>query len=557
MKQFNNIRHMFRTMLATATVGVIALTGCTTVDDTLGSNLIPGNQEMKVGVATISGQLKDGTLNPKQYFETRLFQTDSIISSNITYGYMGSTLNDTLGLRAAGFLSQYICYYKVDGDYFGYRPIFDSAQIMLSVKSFGGDTLVPQTFVVYEVIDNKYITEKPIASGKSERDSTFYLNFNPETQGVVASQPLFTFVYPNGTSTGPATAAVTMTATDAGRQFIKRLMLQEGEYKENYSIYSVDSLEYWVKEFKGLYITPQKDQALSGKGAIFSTKLDASGFSIYGRNRVEGDESLIKDTIGMVYYFYDTYATHGNLSINTISHDYSKATAPAAIKIDDARESNKERPLNSQVYVEGMGGVITEMTFTEEFFKELEAIREKESTDSGKEFSTMAFSQVRMSVYFTDGRYDWREIGQGGSDVNRMVEEMNGSVSRLGMYTSYKKLTAIADYPYTYEATYSATLAYGGYPNRSRGCYVMDITAYIQGLWNSYDKEAKAAQSENRAIDWEQVKERTVYIGPEAYGLYSSSFSLLQGMTTDVVTMAGQAVNAAPIKIDLTYNMIK
>ncbi len=145
-------------------------------------------------------------------------------------------------------------------------------------------------------------------------------------------------------------------------------MLQEGTYKGDYSIYSLDSLEQWVAEFKGLYIVPAVDQTTPNKGNIYATSLDASGFAIYGRNRLESDPTLIADTLS-IPIFYDSSVDYGNVSVNTIRHDYSKATSPQRFDIADAVETNENRPLSKQVYVEGMGGVVTEMTFTEEFFQ--------------------------------------------------------------------------------------------------------------------------------------------------------------------------------------------
>ena len=169
MKRFNNFRRMLLPVAALAATIGLTLGGCTKVDDTLGGNLIPDNQQMRAGYVQLP---RADELNPKKYVETRLFQTDSIVSSNITYGYMGSMLNDTLGHRSAGFLSQMVNYYKVDSGYFGYMPIFDSAQILLKVTSFGRDSVTEQSFAVYEVVSNKYLTEKPIAPNKSQRDST-------------------------------------------------------------------------------------------------------------------------------------------------------------------------------------------------------------------------------------------------------------------------------------------------------------------------------------------------------------------------------------------------
>jgi len=556
MKRFNNFRRMLLPVAALAAAIGLTLGGCTKVDDTLGGNLIPDNQQMRAGYVQLP---RADELNPKKYVETRLFQTDSIVSSNITYGYMGSMLNDTLGHRSAGFLSQMVNYYKVDSGYFGYMPIFDSAQILLKVTSFGRDSVTEQSFAVYEVVSNKYLTEKPIAPNKSQRDSTFYLNFDPVAEGVYnPDEPLFTFTLGGEGKYPSTTSAVTLAPTEAGKKYIRRLMLQEGEYAGNYSIYSADSLKYWVEAFKGLYIAPNPEKPLTeyGKGTIFATELTYSGLSVYGRNRVKDDPSLIKDTIGMVYYFYKDGAEFGNVSVNNVKHDYEEATIARRINIEEARETAENRPENPLVYVEGMGGVVTEMTFSPEFFAELEAEIAKGNAD-GKNFKTLAFSQVRMSIYFNDSDYEWEKIADGtAGDILRMTDQMNAYPARLGMYTNYKTLTPISDYAYIYEQNYgsSVTLAYNGKINRSRGCYVMDITGYMQQLWNSY-MEAKAdAGGEVANIDWDKVKNRSVYIGPEAYGLYTTSFGVLQGMPTQAGTAEP---NNAPIRFSMAYNLIK
>lgn len=552
MKQFNNFRRRLLPVAAlAATIGLI-LQGCTKVDDTLGGNLIPDNQQMKAGFVTLP---RADEINPKKYVETRLFQTDSIVSSNITYGYFGSMLNDTLGRRSMGFLSQMVNYYLVDSGYFGYKPIFDSAQIMLKVTSFGRDSLTEQSFAVYEVLSNKYLTDKPIAPNKSERDSTFYLNFDPATEGVYnPDEPLFTFSLGGEGKYPSTTTAVTLKPTEAGKKYISRLMLQEGKYAGDYSIYSADSLKYWVEEFRGLYIAPDPAKQLTeyNKGTIFATDLTYSGLSVYGRNRVKDDPSLIKDTIGMVYYFYEDGAGFGNVSVNNVKRDYTEATIADKIDIEQAKETATTRLENPRLYVEGMGGVVTEMTFTPEFFAELEAEITKGNKD-GKDFKTLAFSQVRMSVYFEDSDYEWEKIAE-ADNIVRLTDQMNAYPSRLGMYTNYKKLTPISDYAYVYEQNYSTELAYYGKINRSRGCYVMDITGYMQQLWNSYMQAKTDAGGVVENIDWSKVINLSVYIGPEAYSLYTTTFGVLQGMSTE----AGATVtNNAPIRFTMAYNLIK
>ncbi len=557
MMLFNKLRHLFRLMpLLFVTIGLV---NCTKVDDTLGANMIPDNQQMKAGFISLRADL-----NPKKVVETRLFQTDSIKSSNIKIGYLGAHYNDTLGLRSTGFFSQYTNYYMVDSGYFGYRPIFDSAQIIITVESYGIDTTTVQTFEVYEVISNKFLTEKPLVPNKTERDTTFYLSFDPETADNGASilgEKLFTFTL-GGEISGPSNTAVTMQPTAAGRDFVARLMLQPSDnyrsknYAADYSIYSTDSLTQWFDEFMGVYIKPsdETNNALnsSSEGTIYGLTLSSSGFAIYGRNRDKEDPTLIKDTIGMNYFFFDELCEQGNVSINTVRHDYDRAVSPAKINIADAKEPMSgqpdNRPTTSRAYVSGLGGVVTEIKFTPAFFEALEQKIEEENSYSNKGFRSFAFSQVLMSIYFPESQYDWESIKPSGAGV--LIDQMNQAPARLGLYTNYKNtsntmLTAISDYNYVYETAYETSLAYNGYINRSRGCYVMDITGHVQIMWNEYLANEKA---------WDKLTKNTIYLGPEAYSLFTPQFTVLQGEMTD----AGGAVeNNAPIRFDISYNMVK
>ena len=151
----------------------------------------------------------------------------------------------------------------------------------------------------------------------------------------------------------------------------------------------------------------------------------------------------------MNIFFYEDGAEYGNVSVNNVKHNYEEATIARKINIDEAKETATTRPENPSVYVEGMGGVVTEMTFGPEFFAELEAEITKGNAD-GKDFKTLAFSQVRMSIYFNDSDYEWENIGTSG-DIARLSAQMTAAPSRLGMYTNYKKLTPISDYAYVYE----------------------------------------------------------------------------------------------------------
>ena len=84
MKRFNNFRRLLRAAAVVTVVAAMTFAGCTKVDDTLGSNLVPDNQQMKAGYQTFGALTLTGDLNPRRYVETRLYQTDSLITSNLS-----------------------------------------------------------------------------------------------------------------------------------------------------------------------------------------------------------------------------------------------------------------------------------------------------------------------------------------------------------------------------------------------------------------------------------------------------------------------------------------
>ena len=111
--------------------------------------------------------------------------------------------------------------------------------------------------------------------------------------------------------------------------------------------------------FKGLYIKPADAAATeNGKGSVHTARSSGIGLSIYGRNRVEEDPTPIRDTVGMVYMFYDKDFKAGNRSINTVRHDYAGIA-------DRPRSARRRAAAERQHRGLGPGGVISEVTFTQ------------------------------------------------------------------------------------------------------------------------------------------------------------------------------------------------
>ena len=115
MKRSNKLLRLLFGAASVLSAVTLTLGGCTSVDDTLGGNLVPDNQQMRAGFVRFPESGEDKA----KYVTTRLFQSDSVVSSNLSSGYFGSQLNDTLGLRTAGFLTQTINLSEIKEGYFG------------------------------------------------------------------------------------------------------------------------------------------------------------------------------------------------------------------------------------------------------------------------------------------------------------------------------------------------------------------------------------------------------------------------------------------------------
>ena len=571
----NSMMNYFRLTLV-ALVALLAV-GCSAdVDSELGYDIIPNHQKMEMRHLTFKGGkvLKFNATasdNDKsvydteegKFFRTSLYRTDSLLSSNVSYGYIGVEHSDTFGMRSSALASSILFMNRVDSvNGFGYKPIFDTLSLILTINDYGVDTLTPVKYEIYE------LTKPLLGNVADAKDTTAYTNC--DLSGVYdESKPLFTFTFPDGKKTGPTTTSIDLTPVDMSRNgqtwdFVRRLMLIPEDYDTNkeWDGYArdVDSLyiseKCWQQAFHGIYIKPVLESVdKSKRGAIYSFDLKSSGLQLQGRNRNPKDPTLIQDTIGANYYFYDetidpytdsygkyTPGVEGtlNISVNSVKHDYSGSLL-GNLNIDAYDASGNKLPNSArdevaESYVEGFAGVATELYFTDDFLTQIKKAYNNE-TDGGK-YRAIGVNQCRLYVYIKGADYVWEN---NMSNAATLTPLMNNSISRLGSYVDYSKLSCIADYDPVYETQAGTTLAYGGYLNRSRGCYEMDITGFMQRLCNYVNSLEKLEDYD------ESVVSRSIYIGPDAVSPYTLKRTELQGSTATV----------APIHLELTYTMIK
>ena len=566
----NCFRLLFGALVALFVVGCSA-----DVNSELGYDIIPDHQKMEMRHLTFKGgkviKFNSAASNENQsvydseegrFFRTSLYHTDSLLSSNISYGYIGVEYSDTFGMRSSALASSIIFMNSVDKDTgFGYKPIFDTLSLILTISDYGVDTLTPVKYQIFE------LTKPLIGSVVNAADTTAYTNCDV-SQAYDESKPLFTFTFPDGKKTGPSTTSIDLTPVDMSRNgqtwdFVRRLMLIPENYETaDWDGYArdVDSLysdeKCWQAAFHGIYIKPVLESVDKSKhGAIYSFDLKSSGLQLQGRNRNPKDPTLIQDTIGANYYFYDEsiypytddYGQYHegiegveNVSVNKVEHDYTGSLIGnykiAAYDASGNKLPNSARDEVDVCFVEGMAGVATELYFTDEFLAQIQKAYQNE--EDGKKYRAIGVNQCRLYIYMKEASYVWAD---NMSNATVLTPLMDKYISRLGSYVGYSKLNCIADYDPVYETQAGTTLAYGGYLNRSRGCYEMDITGFMQRLCNYVNSLEKLEDYD------ESVVSRTIYIGPEAVSPFTLKHTELQGSSAD----------KSPIHLEMTYTMIK
>ncbi len=546
------------TLVVFLVVAALAHVGCTTeVDYSMGSEFIPTDQKMEMHRRVYKGgnMYYNGEQTPLSLATTQLYRTDSIKSSNLDNVYFGYERNADFGERKAGFMSQVLFGSKLDEEYgWGYRPIFDSMQLALYVTDFHGDTTKRHRFNVYEIVSNDYLKGDGC-------DSIFYINFDPGQ--YVAQEPIFTFEYPNqelgvyvGDMENPQPQSVTLTPTAATDEYISRLMFTtnlaetDGYGLDKDEIYEQGNEEVFVDRIRGIYVTPA-EAPVDGEGAMFATDVENTAMVLYARSRYKEDPTIIKDTTIMSYNFYVDPTSYdvkaGNVSLSMVEHELPETIA-----------TDIELGVETRVsYVDGMGGVVTELQFSDEFIQSLaDLVHSVENPDA-----VISVNQAHMSIYLEGSDYDYLLI-----DPITMTTIMDASMPRMGLYTRYggtdandNNLIAISDYAYTSEN--SVVLDYDGYINRSLGCYTMDISTHIQSLMmaaaDNVDEQGRVKlekfNPDSAEADMDLVPYRRIYIAPAADQLFGFNRQKIYG--GDSVDVEGMMSNA-PIMLELTYTIV-
>ena len=534
MKSYNRMKSLLTAIVVVAVAAIMTLSCTTTADYTLGQEFAPTNQQM----ISRHRLYKNGILSelneedtPCRVFETRLFKTDSISSDRLGTFYLGLQRHERFGVRKLGFASQFLHMILIDDSIgFGYRPIYDSTTLIFELDTFVGDSTRPIQYNVYLLTDD-------LVDWNAE-DTTFYVSYDPRAEGHIApnAEPIFTFKFPdqeNGVYTN--STEFRLKESEGGRKLVKELFCMDkldenGLATNNLDLYESDSA--FIQRYKGVWIEPADDN-IDTEGHVMAFSDQTSGFKVYGRVRNPGaDADIITDTLAIPYYFNDTYSEgFGNVTAQSAKYNF-KGTELESLPI---LETESNRVETDKAYIDGCGGIMTELHFTDEFLYSLYNI-----SSGDKDYVSAAINQAVLRFYLDGSDYDYNKI-----DPLPMTDKMNESISRLGMYTNYKNLTPIVDYLYTQET--DGSLYYDGYLNRSRAMYEMNVSSFIQHLVNELLKLEPEADG---CIDLSKLEtNRTIYLAPSAYDRFTFNRSVLQGSNT--------ATNPASISLELTYTLVK
>ncbi|MFI3328790.1 MAG: DUF4270 family protein [Rikenellaceae bacterium] len=513
--------------------------GCNN-DYSLGGDYQLDGQQMKI----INKQLLDGVTEDATRGDatSALFSSslttaaDSINAFNQTEGYFGLQKDTKFGTRRSGFFSQYTPAYTLDESGFGEGEVtLDSVYLYFAVASYAGDTTSTQKYAIYEILDDSFLRESA--------DSIFLINSAAEifaVNGVLSAEPLLTFNYPDLDDNVAAVSSSSMITlaidderiTPTGSALFTKLALQDEESGVDYTIYGDDYTDF-IGEFKGFYIIPVDDSP-TGTGGTYGVTLSSSGFGLKFTNAVtstddDGVEATVDYSVSMTYIYRDSYylTDIGGSSIATVERGS-----------DWVGENVVDGASVTEMLVEGMGGVISELTIEPALFEQFDAwlAEVEDATGVAGNFNSLFINSARLRVYAADG-----------SDLDALP-------ARLGMYRKYTNLldddgysaiSFVNDYDYSYEATYGTVSSYGGLLNRSWGCYEIYLPLELQEMYANYE-ELKAEYGGSAAdIDWSDVTWNKLYLAPIASSMLEPRYATLQNSS------------AKPIEFNITYTVMK
>ena len=291
-------------------IGMMALASCKKSPETIGNNLISGDNYIGVYYTDTTEIVCHSYL-------------DSVVTSNVTNALLGAMKDPVFGNSEAGIYTQFRP--SVSGQSFGNNAVLDSLVLQLHIGGYYGDTMALQTLHAYELADSLSTEES-------------YYNFS-----VVATNNID---YANGYQFYPhPLSKVHIIGTDTVTQPIIRIPLSQelGNYLLTLDTTAYSRPDLFKQAFKGLRLAC--DPIASG-GAITYINLTNNTYTLlqlYYHNASTPEKPMR----------FDYFVTSSDTYFNHIDHDYTQGSSAFVNQVlDEQYELGQE-----EVYLQSMGGV--------------------------------------------------------------------------------------------------------------------------------------------------------------------------------------------------------
>lgn len=396
-------------------------------------------------------QVRTGSIDGIEMQQTKC---DSILTSSWGLGYFGSNITTMFGRIDVGCVVTLLPgSFDSSDSLWGVNPTVDSVLFEFYSDAIQGDTLQELEISI------RQLTKKTLPYMKDSEEDGYYSNFNlAEYQD---DDVLATFTLTTGSSFYDS---ITLPA-EFGEQFLDTSGMT----------YLYDSL--FIKKFGALSIESEK---VTSGGVIHSLDTYYSSITIYYHN-----ENPTPDTtsVSMLTYYS---STNYNMLFSTFSHDYSFADPIVGVNPDYI---DNDDIVPNTVFIEGLSGTMGKINFPKD---EIEALKSELKAEG---YSTIGINNATLSI-----------------DIySPSIPNYDNALTALGLMQNYEDFELINDYyPFDEGSDDLYTPDFGGLINRAKGTYSMDITSYIQNLFNNYD-----------GMDEDDYEDYDLELGP-SYLNYSS-----------------------------------
>lgn len=295
---------------------VLAFASCKKSPDTIGNNLISGDNYFEV--------YRTDTAEVVCYS-----YLDSVLTVNATNALLGSMKDPILGNTEAGFYTQFRP--SVAGQSYGTNPVLDSLVLQLYIVGYYGDTTVMQTVHAFELSDTLSVNSlyyNTSSVGSMDIDNANSYQFRP---------------HPN--------TKLHIYGTDTVRQPVIRIPLSEelGNYLMSLDTTAYSRPDLFKEHFKGLHVVCDP---VSSNGAITYINLTNNTYSLlqlYYHNAATPEKPMR----------YDFFVTSSDTYFNAINHEYESGEEQFVSQVVDGQTTlGQER-----IYLQAMGGVKAKIFF--------------------------------------------------------------------------------------------------------------------------------------------------------------------------------------------------